>query len=227
MKLVSAKCPNCGVNINIDRDSKIIKCEYCNASIIVEDDKLEIQKEETKQINNKEFKTEKPKKKKSIKIYLILFAVILAIAYAISVKISWDYKNSLGAVVFPILGLCYLTFIKESRLQERALILADVFGLVFYFAALWFSLFIYNLLPGYVNEWENENIKLTIEREEATVEFKNTGMKETAKYSTNTINGVTTIKILDYEFIYAEEKDNTKMCYAKEDKCIEELKLVE
>lgn len=37
MKLVSAKCPNCGADIEVDKNSDKTKCEYCNSKIIVED----------------------------------------------------------------------------------------------------------------------------------------------------------------------------------------------
>jgi len=37
MKLVAAKCPNCGANIDVDKDSDTTKCEYCKSKIIVED----------------------------------------------------------------------------------------------------------------------------------------------------------------------------------------------
>ena len=37
MKLVSAKCPNCGANIEVDQNSDKTKCEYCESPIIVED----------------------------------------------------------------------------------------------------------------------------------------------------------------------------------------------
>ncbi len=37
MKLVAAKCPNCGANIDVDKDSDTTKCEFCHSKIIVED----------------------------------------------------------------------------------------------------------------------------------------------------------------------------------------------
>lgn len=37
MKLVAAKCPNCGASIEVDKDSDTTKCDYCNTKIIVED----------------------------------------------------------------------------------------------------------------------------------------------------------------------------------------------
>lgn len=37
MKLVSAKCPNCGADIKVDKTSENAKCEYCNSHIIVDD----------------------------------------------------------------------------------------------------------------------------------------------------------------------------------------------
>lgn len=37
MKLVAAKCPNCGANIDVDKNSDKTVCEYCGSNIIVED----------------------------------------------------------------------------------------------------------------------------------------------------------------------------------------------
>ena len=37
MKLVAAKCPSCGANIDVDVNSDMTKCDFCNTKIIVED----------------------------------------------------------------------------------------------------------------------------------------------------------------------------------------------
>jgi len=37
MKLVAAKCPSCGANIDVDKNSDKTICEYCGSKIIVED----------------------------------------------------------------------------------------------------------------------------------------------------------------------------------------------
>ena len=37
MNLVSAKCPNCGANLNLFSDKEKVACDYCGASIIVKD----------------------------------------------------------------------------------------------------------------------------------------------------------------------------------------------
>ena len=37
MKLVAAKCPSCGANIDVDKDSDKTKCEFCHSTILVED----------------------------------------------------------------------------------------------------------------------------------------------------------------------------------------------
>ena len=37
MKLVAAKCPNCGASIDVDKDSESTKCDFCKSKIIVED----------------------------------------------------------------------------------------------------------------------------------------------------------------------------------------------
>lgn len=37
MKLVAAKCPSCGANIKVDKDSDRTKCDYCHSQILVED----------------------------------------------------------------------------------------------------------------------------------------------------------------------------------------------
>ena len=36
-KLVASKCPNCGANIDVDKDSYITKCEFCHSKIMVDD----------------------------------------------------------------------------------------------------------------------------------------------------------------------------------------------
>src|SRR5574344_187121 len=37
MKLVAAKCPNCGANIEVDKNSDKTECEYCHTKIAVDD----------------------------------------------------------------------------------------------------------------------------------------------------------------------------------------------
>ncbi len=37
MKLVAAKCPSCGANLNVDSERKDMFCEYCGTKIIVEE----------------------------------------------------------------------------------------------------------------------------------------------------------------------------------------------
>lgn len=37
MKLVAAKCPNCGAQIDVDKNSDSTKCEYCDSKILIED----------------------------------------------------------------------------------------------------------------------------------------------------------------------------------------------
>ena len=37
MKLVAAKCPNCGANIDVDANSDSTKCEFCHTKILVDD----------------------------------------------------------------------------------------------------------------------------------------------------------------------------------------------
>ena len=37
MKLVAAKCPSCGANIEVDRSLKFTKCSYCGTEIVVEE----------------------------------------------------------------------------------------------------------------------------------------------------------------------------------------------
>ncbi len=39
MRLVAAKCPNCGAKIKLDLDKKIYHCQYCRYDIILEDEK--------------------------------------------------------------------------------------------------------------------------------------------------------------------------------------------
>ena len=37
VKLVSAKCPNCGAALRLSKEDEKTECEYCHNSIIVED----------------------------------------------------------------------------------------------------------------------------------------------------------------------------------------------
>ena len=37
MKLVAAKCPSCGANIDVDKKQEITKCKYCKTQILVDD----------------------------------------------------------------------------------------------------------------------------------------------------------------------------------------------
>ncbi|MBR6073517.1 MAG: hypothetical protein IKP76_04280 [Bacilli bacterium] len=37
MKLVSAKCPNCGANLKVNSDDESVKCEFCEQTIIIND----------------------------------------------------------------------------------------------------------------------------------------------------------------------------------------------
>ena len=37
MKLIPARCPSCGSNIEVDKDKSTTKCEYCETKIIIED----------------------------------------------------------------------------------------------------------------------------------------------------------------------------------------------
>lgn len=37
MKIVAAKCPTCGANIEVDENSNRTKCDFCHSTIIVED----------------------------------------------------------------------------------------------------------------------------------------------------------------------------------------------
>ena len=37
MKLTAAKCPNCGANLEVDRNEEVTTCKYCNSDIIIED----------------------------------------------------------------------------------------------------------------------------------------------------------------------------------------------
>ena len=37
MRLTSAKCPNCGVDIKVNKDEEKTVCEYCNSEVLIED----------------------------------------------------------------------------------------------------------------------------------------------------------------------------------------------
>ena len=139
MNFISAKCPNCGADINVNEDSKVVTCEYCNKKIIVE---------------NTNMKTpiiiDQPKlqdKKKRISKYLIIITIIMIIAYIIAIKLCIDNSNSLGLISFVILGLSYISFIKQSNFRPRAFLFSNIVGFVFFAVALVFSLYVHNLVP--------------------------------------------------------------------------------
>lgn len=56
MRLVSAKCPNCGANIEVDKDTNKTKCDYCKSNIIVDDAiakyKLEVEIKDLPKLDN-------------------------------------------------------------------------------------------------------------------------------------------------------------------------------
>lgn len=37
MKLIPARCPSCGSNIEVNKDKETAKCEYCDTRIIIDD----------------------------------------------------------------------------------------------------------------------------------------------------------------------------------------------
>lgn len=40
MKIIAAKCPSCGANLEIDSETKITKCSFCKQNIILDDEKI-------------------------------------------------------------------------------------------------------------------------------------------------------------------------------------------
>ena len=43
MKIVNAKCPNCGANLDIPKETERVKCEYCNQNLLIDDEKIKIE----------------------------------------------------------------------------------------------------------------------------------------------------------------------------------------
>ena len=232
MKLFPAKCPSCGGDIELDENSKVIKCDYCNTSIVVEDDDLIIQKKQFESNDDSNSRNNKIGIKG--KIIMIVLTILLLVANVIAIKVSWDYENSLGSVAFVFSLLLTICAIKNLGLGFKSLLIVNIIGIILFIGALWFSLFIHNYLPGYVNTWENNNMKLTIDRKTAIIEFKGNGIKEENSYSTayypKFIDGkyinYTKIIIADYFFLYSDE--NKTMCYTNEkNECVEDLKIVD
>jgi len=52
MKLISIKCPNCGGNLNLNQDDKIIKCTYCHSQIFIDDTDINLNKKDNEIICN-------------------------------------------------------------------------------------------------------------------------------------------------------------------------------
>ena len=40
MKLISIKCPNCGGNLNLEKDNEVIYCNYCQSQIYVDEEEF-------------------------------------------------------------------------------------------------------------------------------------------------------------------------------------------
>lgn len=43
MKLIKLKCSNCGANLETEEKNKKIKCQYCNATTIIDDEVIKIE----------------------------------------------------------------------------------------------------------------------------------------------------------------------------------------
>jgi len=43
MRLIETKCPNCKANLTVDMDNKTATCEYCGATLLIDDDTVHIQ----------------------------------------------------------------------------------------------------------------------------------------------------------------------------------------
>lgn len=87
MKLIPARCPNCGADIEVNKDNQTTKCQYCNSRIIIDDAiakyKIEVSgnvtidnlptainlvKLGTRCLNQKEYKEAREKFEKAIEI---------------------------------------------------------------------------------------------------------------------------------------------------------------
>ena len=42
MKIVKMKCPNCGANLDINKDDTKVKCNYCNQNLLIDDSANEV-----------------------------------------------------------------------------------------------------------------------------------------------------------------------------------------
>ena len=40
MKLVKLKCPNCGADLNMNKNDEIIKCKFCGLNSIIDNEKI-------------------------------------------------------------------------------------------------------------------------------------------------------------------------------------------
>ena len=38
MKLIQKKCPNCGANLEFDKEDKEVNCKYCNTTFLIDKD---------------------------------------------------------------------------------------------------------------------------------------------------------------------------------------------
>lgn len=53
----TVKCPNCNAQLNLQSGNGLIKCEYCDTEIILNENKADFDKTITKSINYQELKT--------------------------------------------------------------------------------------------------------------------------------------------------------------------------
>ncbi len=93
MKLIPAKCPNCGSKIKIDLDKKVYTCQYCRYDILLEDSSS--QTNAPNSLSKEELLEQQKKFGKFALIPLIIFGIIFVIIF---IMIFSTILNNFGSV---------------------------------------------------------------------------------------------------------------------------------
>ena len=90
MRLIQKKCPNCGANLEFDKDDSDVTCSYCNAKYIIEKEKnIE------NIIDPNQFILRQEEARAISKVLIVIFCIIFifALIFIISVFLTFPRIN--------------------------------------------------------------------------------------------------------------------------------------